>query len=105
MQRHVSCVSIAPGGCKSAAECARLTLQPPSWLLLQALWPPAVALGCMKYVAVKSACQLSNECLVPPAGLDTAVLLLRNCDWSRQFVDEVLSYRNKEVRSIDQHDW
>ena len=27
------------------------------------------------------------------------MLLLRNCDWSRQFVDEVLSYRSKEVRS------
>ena len=36
-----------------------------------------------------------------PAGLDTAVLLLRNCDWSRQFVDEVLSYRKKEVRPLD----
>ena len=27
--------------------------------------------------------------------------MLRNCDWSRQFVDEVLSYRTKEVRPGD----
>ncbi len=36
------------------------------------------------------------------------MLLLRNCDWSRQFVDEVLSYRNKEVRpgeAVRLHDW
>jgi hypothetical protein len=33
--------------------------------------------------------------------LDTAVLLLRNSDWSRQFVDEVLSYQHKEARHGD----
>lgn len=37
------------------------------------------------------------------AGLDTGVILIRNSDWSRQFVEEALTYLTDEAKQVCNH--